>query len=460
MRSKAVLLVIGLGVALRILAIVASGPVALYLNDSHDYLVRSHHLVPDGYHPLGYPAFLAVLDASSHPLLLTWVQHGLGVATGCLVAWLALRLGLPGWGAALAAAPILLDPYVVIVEQTVVAETLFTLLLTVAVTLLLVAPRAGRRPLRRWIAAGLLVAVATLVRTAGLAVLAAIAVWLLVSRPGWRPAIAFGAAAVLPLLLYAGWFAARHGSPGLSQDGGIYLYGRLAPFTSCGPGDGLAARYQVLCDPRPVQQRPQPDYYLWQPGNPLKTLSSDAAVRATAATSTGKAMAGNDPGALVSSTVSYLWRDATFGPWFTRARRVDSTLVTWRADRRLSTKPAATDVRLSDGFRTVGHTTGWATTALRDYQRGIGAPMPLLVLFAGGGLIWAALLRWHAGTLLLFTAIAAALLVLPAVGVGWDVRFLIPALPFLGLAAVLGPAVVMSGGGPLTRSIRTGRSSW
>jgi hypothetical protein len=442
------MVVLALGALLRGLALIASGPISLYLNDSRDYLERSRHLVPDGYHPLGYPLFLALVRGGDHPLLLAWVQHGLGLLTGLLVIQAALRLGLPAWGAALAAAPVLLDPYVVAVEQTVVAESLFMVLVTAALLVLI----RGRKGTGAWAAGGALLGAAVLVRTAGLAVVAGVALWLVVRRPGWLPALALTAALLVPVGAYAGWFSARHGSPGLTQYGGVYLYGRLAPFADCAGLSGLDAAERSLCDTRPVSERPQPDFYLWQPGSPLKQLSPDVGARSTVAARTGRAMAWGDPGAWVRSTAGYLVSDLAFGPWRTAAWRKDSTLATFRADIRRSTAPVAGDPRLSDGFRVVGHTTAWATTALRGYQRVVGAPYALLMVLPVAGL-WRSRRRpgpqrqdprrQAAGVLALS---AGALLVAPALTVGDDVRFLLVTLPLLGLASALA--------GPLARGER------
>lgn len=435
MRWWPVALVLALGVALRGLTMAASGPVSLYLNDSRDYLARAHDLRPDGYHPLGYAVFLRITQAQAHPLLLSVLQHLIGLGTGAVIIVAARRLRLPPWAAALAAAPVLLDPYVAVTEQFVIAETVFTALLVAA----LLCALAGRG-----VVAGLLIASATLTRTVALPLILVVLVVVLASRPHrrtWLPAVA---AAVLPVAAYAGFFAERHGEVGLSEHGGIYLYGRMASFVSCPATVPAGAR--TLCDRRPVGQRPQPDYYLWAEQAPLKRLGLSTDAAATLATKTGYAMLRDDPTAWASSTLGYL---AHYADPVRSARRVDSTLDTFLVSDVNDSAPPAASPRLADGYRVTATVHAGPTRLLRDLQRTVWTPVWLLAVCLAAGLpglrrirpLDRALARaWAASS-----ATALVLLAVPSATVGWDIRFLLPALPFLGLAAACGPALARRG---------------
>ena len=423
-------LVVTLGVAIRALALAASGPDSLYLNDSKDYLARAHDLKPDGYHPLGYSVFLRIVEAQQHPLLLSVTQHLIGLATGAAIIVAARRLALAPWAAALAAAPQLLDPYVAVSEQFVIAETVFTALLVAALFCALA---------RHAVAAGLLIASATLTRTVALPLIIVVLVVGVASRPTVKKAIPAIAAAVLPIAAYAGFFADSHGRPGLSEHSGIYLYGRMAGFVSC-PAHNLPEGASTLCDPRPVAHRPQPDYYLWAPQAPLKRLGLSTDARSALAGKTGTAMLRDDPTAWLTSTLGYL---AHYAAPIRSARRVDSTLDTFLVSDAHDTAPPATDPRLADGYRVTATVRPGPTRVLRDLQETVWTPVWLLALCAAAGLLGMrrgrdrALTRaWAASAVT-----ALVLLAVPSATVGWDIRFLLPALPFLGLAAACGPAL-------------------
>lgn len=440
--------VLALGTALRTLAVLASGPVSRFENDSTDYLARARDLLPDGYHPLGYPLALRLTGGLGHPLLITLGQHALGLGTGGLVLGVALRAGLPPWGAALAAAPQLLDAWVVVGEQFVLAETLTAALVVAAVA-------AALRD--RWVLAGLLTAAATLTRTVALGVAAVLVVALLAARPGRRRVLSATAALVVPLALYAGLFAARHGHPALTERTGVFLYGRMAPIASC---VSLAADERPLCDLRPPAARPQGTFYLWHPDAPLKAVPGDVDSRAALAGRTGRAMLAGSPGAWARATLTdlahYAWRAHTPGSH-------DQGTAAWLVDVRTSTLVPPADPRLADGHRETDHVSPGPTAVLRALQSHAGTPGWLLAVL----LVLGAATARRAGpsparrTAAVAGAAGLALLVVPSATVGWDVRFALPALPLLGLAAASAAASAAAAVAAVPAGVRAGdRTAW
>src|SRR5438270_232227 len=118
-----------IGAFLRIIVSVAYRPALFFYGDSYSYLTNARHLRPDPIHPILYPLFLRPFLAIHHLLPVPIVQHIMGLACGLLVYILLRRLGLgPGWAVA-GAAPVLLDAYQLNVEQYLLAEALFEVLI-------------------------------------------------------------------------------------------------------------------------------------------------------------------------------------------------------------------------------------------------------------------------------------------------------------------------------------------
>ena len=111
------------------------------------------------------------------------VQHLLALLLAAALYVLLLRLGLRPWLAALATAPLLLDAFQLLIEQFVMTETLFDLLIVGACALLL-----WRRPIPlSFVAfAGLLLALAALTRVVALLVIVPAAVTVDVAERGRR----------------------------------------------------------------------------------------------------------------------------------------------------------------------------------------------------------------------------------------------------------------------------------
>jgi 4-amino-4-deoxy-L-arabinose transferase-like glycosyltransferase len=265
------LLLLAGGVVLRCVTSLAYRPAIFGIADSNWYLAVSQHLEPSGLRPVGYSAFLRLLPLDGRLALVPAVQHLVGLGCGVLVYALLLRLGVRRWLAALAAAPVLLDAYQLNIEQQILSETVFQALLLGGGALLL-----WSRPLPPWnaAAAGLAFGAAALMRPVGLVVIvpAAVTILFLRSRPSRVVTLASLAAAfALPLALYAAWFESVHGRYGLSTYGGHQLYGRVAEFVECG-AFAVPEHERPLCPVEPVGERPAPNFYIWSPESPARSV--------------------------------------------------------------------------------------------------------------------------------------------------------------------------------------------
>jgi hypothetical protein len=186
------------------------------------------------------------------------------------------RLGVRRWAAALAAAPVLLDAYMLIFEEFVLSETLFIFLIVAGCTALLW--RRRPRVLEAAIAGALFAGVA-LTRANGLIVIgpALVAILCLLWDPARRglrslvpgllPAAALVGAFALPLAWYATWFHRVHGTYAITSAGSDFLYGRVSTFVDC-KKFSVPAEERILCPGQPVGHRPQlmgstVNWYMW-----------------------------------------------------------------------------------------------------------------------------------------------------------------------------------------------------
>ncbi|WP_214106027.1 hypothetical protein [Acrocarpospora catenulata] len=255
-----VLLVAGL--AVRALAVLGYRPALWFWADSFAYLSSAIDLRPLASRPSGYSLFLWLF---SDVRTVVVVQHLLGVAMAVAVYLLLVRR-LPAWGAALAAAPVLLDVHQVQLEHLIMADLLFTVLVLAAVALLLWRPGPWA------VVAGLgLLGLATITRTLGLPLLGVAVVWLLIARAGWRAIAAGVAAAGVVIGGYAVWFHAFYGSYGMGGSN-VWLWSRTMTFADCrlmNPRPEVA----VLC-PEAGPRLSAPSY-IWDPSSPIIRSGAD-----------------------------------------------------------------------------------------------------------------------------------------------------------------------------------------
>ena len=267
------LIVIGLGIAVRLYAQFAYVPSSLQWIDALRFArIRPSGAFGDVWTPAGYPAFLAVVRQISNNLSFTIaVQHLLGLASGLLM-FAAVRRVAARWVALVPAAVLILGGDYLFLEVQIMVETYFVFLLCLA---MYAAVRAltGVHPLR-WLAfASLVGGMAALVRSNALVIPVVLAGWSLFVFAGpWRQRALVVTAGLLPaVLLVAGYLVAANIDgrySGLLDSRNIDLYGRVAPFADCTrftPPNGT----EKLCQNNiPRGQRPGSYWYTWVKASP------------------------------------------------------------------------------------------------------------------------------------------------------------------------------------------------
>ncbi|MEU5880142.1 phospholipid carrier-dependent glycosyltransferase [Spirillospora sp. NPDC047279] len=263
---RAFLAVLGVAAALRVITMAGHPPV-LWFNDSYDYVRLALTPFPHPIRPIGYGIFLWLLKPFHSLTLVAGLQHLMGLGIGVMIYVLLRRYGLPGWGATLAAVPVLLDAYQIQLEQLALSDTLFAFLVVAALTVVLW-PRERRAPSSWWCAAaGLLLSAATLTRTIGLPVLLITLAVLTLWRAGWRRVGVVAVTGLVPLVAYAAWFQSVNGQFAMSRTDGVFLWGRTAAFAECSkidPPPDLAA----FCPPGEPGERAASSSQVWGKESP------------------------------------------------------------------------------------------------------------------------------------------------------------------------------------------------
>lgn len=253
-----------LGLVLRILATVAYRPAIVYIDSQH-YLENMSALKPDQLNPIGYDFVLIPLVWLGGITLVAVIQHLTGLLLGVAIYALARRLTVYRWLSAVAAAPILLDAYQVQIEQNIMAETTFDVLLVGILWLLL---GKGAPSWKRAAWAGLLVGAAFAVRAIGMTMLIAVVGYLVVVGSAWRRdrrlLIRRTAAAVAGFAVvfgaYVGYFRAETGRWGFTGAQNEILYGRTAVVADCSKLP-LDEGTKLFCPKEPLGHRLGVDTY-------------------------------------------------------------------------------------------------------------------------------------------------------------------------------------------------------
>jgi hypothetical protein len=251
-------LVIVAAIVARIVVVLGYPPI-FWFSDSYNYIQDAVAHVPDEVRPNGYPFFLDILLPLHSDYAIGLVQAAMGLTVGIAIYALLRHRGLPWWGAALPALPVLFDSYELHLEHMITADPLFIFLVTIAVVILC---WSDRPTVWTMALAGLLIGYATLVRTVGDALLIVVVVAMLARRVGWRRLGVLVLAGVVPVGLYAVWFHQSTGKYALSESG-AFLYSRVSTFAQCSKMHNLPAILAYLCDPTKLEYRPVAGEYVW-----------------------------------------------------------------------------------------------------------------------------------------------------------------------------------------------------
>ena len=150
------------GAVVRVLFTASYYP-ALAYGDTSGYITEAPDFSQDPVHGPAYPAFLHVISWLGNIAWVPVLQHTAVLAVAIGVYVVLVRLGLPRWLAAAACVPLLLDSREILLEQYVLTDSSFTVLLIAAV--LLVLYPTARRPWWVYALSGLLLSIAGLERS-------------------------------------------------------------------------------------------------------------------------------------------------------------------------------------------------------------------------------------------------------------------------------------------------------
>ncbi|MFC4011567.1 hypothetical protein ACFOY2_30355 [Nonomuraea purpurea] len=445
------LAVLALGTALRALAMLGYRP-ALWFPDSYTYIVTVFRPRPDLVRPAGYSMFMKLLEPLHSFGAVTAAQHLLGLATGVLIYRVARRARAPRWAATLATVPVLLDAYQIELEHLLVSDTLFMFLVAAAVALC-----TTSRP-STVVAIGLLLAAATLTRTVGQPLIVVLAGWFVLRRRVGLAGVLV-AAALVPILAYGAWFYATYQRVGLVGANGVFMYARTMSFADCAKMDP-PQDLRVLCDPRPPEQRPPSQEYIWAQDSPLVLLpgitftkqNDDLAARFATLAIT------KQPLDYAASTLTELARTFRWDrPVYPDAEVYGYYEFPVNPPGPPGRYPAQTGADYAKlyeqgaiGTQIVEPYAGW----LRAYQSMARLPGPVLLVILLVPPVAAVVRRRDAvrlagspAWLVPWTA-ALVLLITPAAAAEFDYRYVLPAVPLACLAAALSirPGVLKQSG--------------
>jgi hypothetical protein len=268
------LALLGVGIALRLIAELSWWPVTTTLGD--DYTSYTSNPFAKPAHPAGYPAILALIGLLTRQVAATVIlQHLTGLASALLLWAATRRITRSEWAGLFPAAVVLLDPDFIFLEHSIMSESWFVLTIAAG---LYATVRALDEPVPYWrwpLLAGAILALAVTIRTAALPLILVAIVALLVWRPrssadrraALRSVLAVLAGTLAVLLPFATANAVFGQRFGLGPSPGWFLYSRAAQFADCSRFTPPAGT-EVLCQEQPASERPGGRFYLYSPTSP------------------------------------------------------------------------------------------------------------------------------------------------------------------------------------------------
>jgi hypothetical protein len=256
------------GLVLRILTQIAYRPALFYI-DTIKYLYGAYQ----GADPPGYNFFLKSFLTVGNLDMVAGLQHLLGLGMAVAIYLLLLRRGAPRWLAALATAPVLLDGYQLQMEQTVMPDVLFEVLLVAGLVVLLWRDKPGLWALG---VAGFLLGCTAPMWEPGEILLVPVVVYAVFAARDWQVrlghAVLIAVAFVIPILAvsYHNKLTEHHFS--LAPQAGSTIYGRAAYAADCSTLK-LPAYERPLCVPHSEALKWGPDNLDHASYSPLKHLA-------------------------------------------------------------------------------------------------------------------------------------------------------------------------------------------
>lgn len=431
-------IVLAAAAGLRALVMIGYTTAQLYWYDSFTYLDTALHLRPGGaFHPAGYSWFLWPF---SDVRVVVGVQHLMGLGVGVMIYLLLRRWSVPGWAATLATLPVLFDPAFIRLEHAILSDLQVYFLIIAALTLLM-----WRVSIWSGAAAGLLLALAGLTRTAAVPLLGLALLYLLVRRAGWRPVAALVLAGALPLAAYAGWYQQHNGRFALSGADGVSLWARTMTFADCARVE-LTPEEAKLCPNGTVVDAASE--YVWAAGASLNRLPGGRFANNDLARSFATKVILAQPldylGEVVGDTsLAFTWTPVA------HPKRMSPALSFPKGSWDLPWQfPLVQKIRSEyDGVRGMASVEPFGTIlAGYRYPWFLHGTLFGVILLAGGvsAALWrrAALLPW---------AMSMFLLVGPIAALDFDHRYVLPSIPLACLAAAMG----LHG---MVTAVRAGRS--
>ncbi|MDX6524274.1 MAG: hypothetical protein QOI17_1787, partial [Gaiellales bacterium] len=368
------------------------------------------------------------------------VQHLFGLATAVLCYALLRKLGAGAVVASLCAAPLLLDGYLLDIEQNLLAESMFILLVMGGLALLVWRHRPS--PLACAAAGGLLGA-AALTRTVGMVLIVPVLLFVLLRWFGLVRIALVTLGFALPLVAYALWFGATWGHFGVTKHDGYFLYGRVSTFADCSAWR-VPADQRFLCFGRPPSQRPNPNHYVWAdwgaPRYKRHPFALDGKLRQFALEAIR-----HQPVAYASTILGDLAHYASPGH---TTNIWDTPLIHWRFQTTGRTHNKGLTKRVVQKYGGTQSVNRTLAELLRGYQAVVFVQGPMLAAAVLAGLA-AALVGRSAGhdrrlraESLLFALVGVLMPATAAATTMFDYRYVLPAIPPLCLAA--GTAVTVA----------------
>ncbi len=191
-------------VLLRIVVTVTYRPALFFTGDSVTYLENSAPSQPGTARPILYAVLLRIVLTSSQLILVPIVQHGLGLASAGVSYAVLRHLGVRKGIAVLGTLFVLFDPLQLVLEENILSESLFQILIVSSLALVV----WNRRPaVWQCAAVGVGLAAATLTRNVGLILIIPALGYAIARRFGWLKVTVLAVSFAVLLLSYAGWFS-------------------------------------------------------------------------------------------------------------------------------------------------------------------------------------------------------------------------------------------------------------